>query len=61
MVALLDAVVTRVRDDRTLGGALHSGAAIVTTVQVRQTNTAPEAGDGRVCEITFVVRCNNRF
>lgn len=58
---IYDAVVTRVRQDRTLGGAVHSGVAILTNVRVAQTGTAVEAGEGRRCEIRFVVAWRNRF
>lgn len=58
---IYDAIVTRIRTDRTLGGALHSGSAIVANMRVRQTRSAPEAGEGRMCEIRFVVSCGNRF
>ncbi len=59
--AIFNAFVTKIRQDRTLGNALHSGAALVTGVRMDQTATAPEAGEGRACSITFVVRCENRF
>jgi hypothetical protein len=58
---IYNAIVTKVRADRTLGGALHSGAALVTNVVLRQANSPVEVGEGRVCEIRFVVRCENRF
>lgn len=58
---LFDALVTKVRQDRTLGGALRSGAALVTGVRMDQTATSGDAGAGRSCSITFVVRCENRF
>ena len=58
---IFNAVVTKIRADRTLGGALHSGAAIATDVQIRQDRTSDAAGDGRICEITFNVQCENRF
>jgi len=58
---IYDAIVTKVRADRTLGGSLHSGAAIVTQTRVDQTVTAEEAGEGRSCSIAFVVQCKNRF
>jgi hypothetical protein len=59
--AIYDAFVTKVRQDRTLGNALHSGAALVTRMRMDQTATPEEAGNGRVCSIKFVVRCENRF
>lgn len=58
---VFNAFVTAIRQDRTLGGALHSGAALVTGVRMDQTATPEEAGRGRVCSIKFVVRCENRF
>jgi hypothetical protein len=59
---LLDAIDSLVRTTtgRTLGGALRSGSAILTPVRISQTDTASEAGDGRVCEIRFGVRCKSR-
>lgn len=62
--AVFNAFVSKVRtnpDGRTLGGALHSGTAIVRNVRVAQTGTAAEAGDGRMCEIRFSVHCKNKF
>ena len=56
-----DAIVTLVRADRTLGGNLHSGAAIVTQTRVDQAASAEQAGEGRSCAIAFVVNCKNRF
>ncbi|MFE7868845.1 hypothetical protein ACFUYE_00635 [Micromonospora humida] len=58
---IFNAFVTKIRQDRTLGGALHSGAALVTGIRMEQTATPEEAGQGRVCSIKFVVRCENRF
>lgn len=58
---IYNAFVTKVRLDRTLGGALHSGAAIVTGMSMDQTIDPQEAGNGRVCSIRFNVRCDNRF
>ncbi|MCX4474814.1 hypothetical protein OOK41_31635 [Micromonospora sp. NBC_01655] len=58
---IFDAFVTEIRRDRTLGGALHSGAALVTRVRMDQTATPEEAGRGRICSIKFAVRCDNRF
>lgn len=58
---IYNAIVTRVRQDRTLGGALHSGAAIVTTMRMEQTSEPIQAGEGRACSIKFAVRCENRF
>lgn len=59
--AIFNAFVTQIRRDRTLGGALHSGAALVTRVRMDQTAEPGEAGTGRICSIKFVVRCDNRF
>ncbi len=58
---ILNAIVTRVRQDRTLGGALHSGAALLTGVRMDQTSAPTQAGEGRTCQVAFVVRCENRF
>lgn len=61
---MFNAIVTKIRENptgRTLGGALHSGAAIVHNVRIVQTDTPAEAGEGRMCEIHFNVRCKNRF
>lgn len=58
---LFNAFTTKVRQDRTLGNALHSGAALVTGVRVDQTAEPTQAGEGRTCSIKFVVRCENRF
>ncbi len=58
---LFDAVTTKIRLDRTLGGALHSGAALATGVRMEQTAEPTQAGEGRTCSIRFVVRCENRF
>lgn len=59
--AMFNAFVTRVRQDRTLGLALHSGAALVTGVRVEQTVMPQVAGLGRGCAIRCGVRCDNRF
>jgi hypothetical protein len=58
---VFNAIVTRIRQDRTLGGALHSSYALVTGIQVEQTFTPTQAGEGRTCSISFNVRCKNRF
>lgn len=58
---LFNAVMTMIRTDRTLGGALHSGAAAVRNIRVQQTGTADEAGLGRRCEIRFNITGKNRF
>jgi hypothetical protein len=59
---IYNAIITKVRADRTLGGAVHSGAALVTGMTMRQTGSAAEAGSGRICEIRFVVSIDrNRF
>lgn len=59
--AIYDAIVAKVRADRTLGGAVRSGAAIVTGLRMDQTSDAPEAGEGRTCELRFHVAWKNRF
>lgn len=56
-----NAIVTLVRTDRTLGGALHSGWALVTQTAVTQASNAEQAGEGRSCAIAFVVQCRNKF
>lgn len=56
-----NAIVTLVRADRTLGGLLHGGAAIVTSTRVDQTTAAEQAGEGRACAVAFLVQCKNRF
>ncbi|MGX4657102.1 hypothetical protein ACWCHM_26135 [Micromonospora sp. SCSIO 07396] len=57
---LLNALDTHMRTHRDLGGALKSGTAIAANVVVRQTNDAEQAGEGRVCEISFDVLCRSR-
>lgn len=58
---IYNAVVTKIRQDRTLGGSLHSGAALVTGMRLDQTSDPQQAGEGRACSIKFVIRCENRF
>ena len=58
---ILDAIMTKIRADRTLGGALHSGWAQVTGWRVEQTGDAEEAGSGRTCQIRFGISAENRF
>jgi hypothetical protein len=61
---VFDAILAMVRvkpAGRTLGGALHSGVAVVHNVRVIQTGDAAAAGEGRMCEIRFSVGCKNRF
>jgi hypothetical protein len=58
--ALFNALDSFLRANRTLGGALHSGTALMTGVRIEQSATAAEAGDGRTCKVRFVVRCKNR-
>lgn len=58
--AILNALDTHLRTHRDLGGALKSGTAIAANVVVRQTNDAEQAGEGRVCEISFDVLCRSR-
>ena len=59
---LFDALDSHLRTaaGRTLGGALRSGAAILSAVAVQQTGDAPEAGDGRQCQLLFTIRCKSR-
>lgn len=61
--AMFDALATvlRTASGRTLGGALNSGAAQISSWRMRQTADAAEAGSGRNCEIRFVITCKNRF
>lgn len=58
---IFNAINTAVRADRTLGGVLHGGAAILTSTRVDQTVTADAAGEGRSCSVMFLVQCKNRF
>lgn len=57
---LFDAFLTFVRSDRTLGG-IQPGNAQVLNVDVDQTATPAEAGEGRVCWIKFSVRVDHRL
>lgn len=59
---LFDAIDTALRTQAgtTLGGVLKSGTALVSDPVMTQTNTAEEAGDGRICEIHFEVTCRSR-
>lgn len=58
---IINAILTLIRGDRTLGGALHSGYAIVPAFSVIPTGDADAAGDGRWCEVRFMIRCTNRY
>lgn len=58
---ILDALITRIRQDRTLGGALHSGWAMLTGIRMEQTADPEEAGEGRTCSIKFAIHCENKF
>lgn len=61
---IFNAIVTLIRTNpagRTLGGALHSGAAVVHNVRISQTDNPSEAGEGRMCEIRFSFGAKNRF
>ena len=58
--AVLNALDGMLRTDPTLGGAIHSGAALLTNVRVMQTGNAPEAGEGRTCEIHFEIVYKSR-
>jgi hypothetical protein len=60
-IAIFDAFLTALLEDVSLGGALHSGSAMVADVRLRQTNTPADAGEGRVAAIYFNVRCTNRM
>jgi hypothetical protein len=60
--AVVDAIDTLLRTTtgRTLGGALHSGTAILTNVRIEQTGEAAEAGEGRACKVFFGIACKSR-
>lgn len=58
---ILNAIITKIRQDRTLGGALHSGAAILRLHGLEQTDTAAGGAEGRMCEARFSIGCDNRF
>ena len=60
-VTILDAINAAVRADRSLGGALTTGAAALRAIRLVQTADPEEAGDGRYARIYFAVRCTNRF
>lgn len=58
---LFDAVRQLVADDRRLGGAIRTGLpARVSRWTMSQTVDARQAGEGRVCEIRFVVAWQHR-
>lgn len=59
--AIFDAIMAKVRQDRSLGGAVRAGAAQVSQLRMDQTHDAPEAGEGRTCELRFHVQWKNRF
>lgn len=46
---------------RTLGGALKSNHAQIVNFDLDQTASPEEAGEGRVCTLSFYVRGKNRF
>lgn len=59
---IYDAIGGVVRADRTLGKAIRAGRrAYITGLAVEQTNTAGEAGEGRVCRIRFTISWQHRF
>lgn len=60
--ALFDAIDTALRTPTgvTLGGVLKSSTALVSDPVMTQTNTAEEAGEGRICQIYFEVACRSR-
>jgi hypothetical protein len=58
---IYNAVLNWVRGNRDLGGILHSYHAQIVNFDLDQTNSPTQAGDGRLCRITFFVRCKNRF
>jgi hypothetical protein len=58
---LLDAVRGLVASDRTLGGAVRQGLpARVAGWTMAQTSDAQQAGEGRVCQITFTLTWRHR-
>jgi hypothetical protein len=57
---VMNALDGMLRTDPTLGGAVRSGAALLTNVRVMQTGDASEAGDGRTCEIRCEVVYKSR-
>lgn len=59
--ALLDAVKALVASDRRFGGAIRPGMpARVVRWSMQQTSSAQQAGEGRVCVLTFVVGWQHR-
>lgn len=60
--ALYDALDTHLRTNagRTLGGLLNSGVAYISALVVQQTGDAPEAGDGRQCQLLLNIHCKSR-
>ena len=59
---LFNAIDTALRtgDGPTLGGVLQSASALLSNPVMGQTNSAEEAGEGRICEIYFEVQCRSR-
>ena len=60
---IMDAIgaLLRTTAGRTLGGAVHSGAAAIRNVRTVQTGDVEPAGAGRSCEVRFNIAYNNRF
>lgn len=59
--ALLDAIRDLVAGDRRLGGAVRPGLpARIGRWQMSQTSDARQAGEGRVCEIRWVISWQHR-
>lgn len=59
--ALYDAIRALVRSDRTLGGAVRPGfKARIVRYTVSQTADVRQAGEGRVCEIRWVLAWQHR-
>lgn len=59
--SIYDAVVALIRSDRRLGDAIRPGLpARISRFRVYQTATTGEAGEGRVCEIRFVITWRHR-
>lgn len=58
---IYNAVVALIRGDRRLGGAIRPGLpARISRFRLYQTAAATEAGEGRVCEIRFVLTWRHR-
>lgn len=60
--ALYDALDSHLRTTagRTLGNLLNSGVAHISALVVQQTDSPPEAGDGRQCQLLLNIHCKSR-